>query len=420
MSLRPVRERREWGDDDSATPILHVDMDAFFAAVELIERPELRGKAVIVGGQHRGVVVSATYEARAAGVHAAMPMARARALCPHAVVLPPRHERYREVSAAVLDILRQATPVLEQVSIDEAFLDVSGARRRLGPPTRIAAQLREEIRNELSVDASVGIAATKFVAKLASSHAKPNGMLLIPADATVPFLHSLPVKALWGVGERTAEQLASRAIHTVADLAHTPAATLHRLLGVASGQRLLDLSWGRDPRPVQPHRPEKTIGHELTFPQNLSRPEDLNAVLLDQAHRCAARLRAAEVVSATVSIKVRFADFTTLTRARSLATPTDVAHEVYTAARELFAGVDVPAGGVRLLGVRCEALSPAATTALQGTLDGSEASRREAERAMDSIRARYGSSAVRAGALVRPNPADRAVGSGEPPPPGAG
>lgn len=401
-SVRSAAVRRQWGEDDSATPILHVDMDAFFAAVELIERPELRGRAVIVGGQHRGVVVSATYEARAAGVHAAMPMARARALCPHAVVLPPRHDRYREVSAAVLDILRRATPVLEQVSIDEAFLDVSGARRRLGSPVRIATQLREQIRTELSVDASVGIASTKFVAKLASSHAKPNGMLLIPADATVAFLHSLPVGALWGVGERTAELLASRAIHTVADLAHTPPTTLHRLLGVSSGQRLLDLSWGRDPRPVQPHRPEKSIGHEQTFPEDLTRSEDLNAVLLDQAHRCAARLRAAEMVSATVSIKVRFADFTTLTRARSLPTPTDVAHEVYTAARDLLAGVDIPSSGVRLLGVRCEALSPAATTALQGTLDGGESSRREAERAMDSIRARYGHGAVRAGALVRP------------------
>lgn len=379
-------------------------MDAFFAAVELIERPDLRGKAVIVGGAHRGVVVSATYEARASGVHSAMPMARARALCPHAVVLPPRHERYREVSADVLGILRQITPVLEQVSIDEAFLDVSGARRRLGSPTQIAAQLRAQIRRELSVDASVGIAATKFVAKLASSHAKPDGMLLIPEPATVDFLHSLPVGALWGVGERTAERLATLAIHTVADLAHTPAATLHRLLGVAAGQRLVDLSWGRDPRPVQPHQPEKSIGHEQTFPENLTRADELHAVLLDQAHRCAARLRAAEVVSATISIKVRFGDFTTLTRARSLAAPTDVAHEVYTTARELLAGMELPAGGVRLLGVRCEALSPVATTAVQPTLDDAGTGRRDAERAMDSIRRRYGTGAVRAAALVRGGP----------------
>lgn len=395
--------RGDWGTDDSGASILHVDMDAFFAAVELIERPDLRGTAVIVGGRHRGVVVAATYEARAYGVHSAMPMARAQALCPHAVVLPPRHERYREVSAAVLDILRQVTPVLEQVSIDEAFLDVSGARRRLGPPTQIGQQLRERIRTELSVDASVGVAATKFVAKLASSHAKPDGMLLIPPGSTVAFLHSLPVGALWGVGERTAEQLASRGIRTVSELAHTPAAALHRLLGVAAGQRLLDLSWGRDPRPVQPHRQEKSIGHEQTFPVNLHKPDELNAVLLDQAHRCAARMRAAEVVSATVSIKVRYADFTTLTRSRSLPVPTDVAHEVYATARELLAAMSLPNGGVRLLGVRCEALSPAATTAVQGTLAESGPGHREAEQVMDSITARYGTGAVRAGSLVRPN-----------------
>lgn len=393
---------RDWGDDDTGAPILHVDMDAFFAAVELIERPDLRGKAVIVGGQHRGVVVSATYEARAFGVHSAMPMARARALCPQAVVLEPRHERYREVSLAVLQILGEITPVLEQVSIDEAFLDVSGARRRLGSPTQIAQQIRERIRAELFVDASVGVAGTKFVAKLASSHAKPDGMLLIPAEATVPFLHALPVGALWGVGERTAERLASMAIHTVSDLAQTPAPTLHRLLGVAAGQRLLDLSWGRDPRPVQPQRQEKSIGHEQTFAVNLSRTEELNAVLLDQAHRCAMRLRAAGTVTATVSIKVRFADFTTLSRSRALSEPTDVAQAIYVTARDLLAGVVLPAGGVRLLGVRCEALSPAATTAVQGTLAGPGPSRREAERAMDSITARYGRGAVRAATLVRP------------------
>ncbi|MGC0143774.1 DNA polymerase IV [Pseudactinotalea sp. Z1732] len=393
---------RDWGDDDSGAPILHVDMDAFFAAVELIERPDLRGKAVIVGGRHRGVVVSATYEAREFGVHSAMPMARARAICPHAVVLEPRHERYREVSLAVLQVLGEITPVLEQVSIDEAFLDVSGARRRLGSPTQIAQQIRERIRTELFVDASVGVAGTKFVAKLASSHAKPDGMLLIPAEATVPFLHALPVGALWGVGERTAERLASMAIHTVSDLAHTPAPTLHRLLGVAAGQRLLDLSWGRDPRPVQPQRQEKSIGHEQTFAVNLSRTEELNAVLLDQAHRCAMRLRAAGTVTASVSIKVRFADFTTLSRSRALSEPTDVAQAVYATARELLAGVALPAGGVRLLGVRCEALSPAATTAVQGTLAGPGPGRRDAERAMDSITARYGRGAVRAATLVRP------------------
>ncbi|WP_342741448.1 DNA polymerase IV [Ruania alba] len=195
---RSASARRDWGADDSESPILHVDMDAFFASVELIDRPELRGKPVIVGGRQRGVVLAATYEARASGVHSAMPMTRARVLCPQAIVIPPDHTRYREVSRAVMRILGDITPVIEPLGIDEAFLDVSGARRRLGPPSMIGQRLRERIAAELRVPASVGIASTKFVAKLASSHAKPDGLLLIPSGATLAFLHSLPVGALWG------------------------------------------------------------------------------------------------------------------------------------------------------------------------------------------------------------------------------
>src|SRR5690625_1054980 len=199
--------RRDWGADDSGCTILHVDMDAFFAAVELLDRPDLVGRPVIVGADRRGVVLSATYEARSYGVHSAMPMARARALCPSAVVLPPHHDTYARVSRQVMAILAEVTPVMEKVSIDEAFLDVAGAVRRLGPPARIAAAIRSRVHAELGVPASVGVAATKFVAKLASSHAKPDGLLLVPRAATVPFLHSLPVGALWGVGDKTRERL---------------------------------------------------------------------------------------------------------------------------------------------------------------------------------------------------------------------
>ena len=397
---RSKAANRDWGADDSGTPILHVDMDAFFAAVELIDRPELRGRPVIVGGQHRGVVLSATYEARAAGVHSAMPMSRARALCPQAIVISPDHRRYRDVSREVMRILGEVTPVIEPLSIDEAFLDVSGARRRVGPPTVIAERIRERIARELHVIASVGIASTKFVAKLASSHAKPDGMLLIPHEATIPFLHALPVGALWGVGERTQETLARLAIHTVADLAHTPPPALYRLVGAASGQRLLDLAWGRDPRAVEPVRQEKSIGHEQTFFTDLTDLADLSAVLLDQSHRCAARLRAAELVTSGVSIKVRLADFTTLTRSHPLDAATDVAHDIYMAARSLLAGMTLPPGGVRLLGVRCDALSDSATTAVQATLDDPGTERRDAERTMDVVRARYGASALTAGSLI--------------------
>ncbi|WP_277049344.1 DNA polymerase IV [Ruania albidiflava] len=407
---RSAGARRDWGGDDSGAPILHVDMDAFFASVELIDRPELRGTPVIVGGQHRGVVLAATYEARASGVHSAMPMTRARVLCPQAVVISPDHDRYRDVSRAVMAILGEITPVLEPVSIDEAFLDVSGARRRLGPPAEIARRLRERIAAELHVPASVGVAATKFVAKLASSHAKPDGLLVIPAPATVSFLHSLPVGALWGVGERTAERLSRLAIQTVADLAHTPLPTLQQAVGRAGGQRLHDLSWGRDPRPVEPVRREKSIGHEQTFATNLTDRAELAAVLLDQAHRCAARLRTGELLAGGVAIKVRHADFTTLTRSRALEAPSDVAHQLYLTARELLAGMDLPRAGVRLLGLRCESLSDAATTAVQVRLDEDETGRRQAERAMDVIRQRYGVDSLTVGSLVRPTTTENAPG----------
>lgn len=398
---RSAAARRDWGGDDSQTPILHVDMDAFFASVELIDRPELRGRPVIVGGQHRGVVLAATYEARASGVHSAMPMTRARVLCPQAVVISPDHHRYREVSRGVMAILAEVTPVMEPLSIDEAFLDVSGARRRLGAPAEIARRLRERIAAELRVPASIGVASTKFVAKLASSHAKPDGLLVIPKEATVPFLHSLPVGALWGVGERTAERLSRLAIHTVADLAHTPPATLQQAIGRSGGQRLFDLAWGRDPRPVEPVHREKSIGHEQTFALNLTDRADLSAVLLDQAHRCAARLRNGGLLAGGVSIKVRHADFTTLTRSRALEAPSDVAHQLYLVARELLAGVSLPSEGVRLLGLRCESLTDSATTAVQVRLDEEDTGRRLAEEAMDHVRQRYGVGSLTVASLVR-------------------
>ena len=407
---RSTSVNRDWGGDDSASPILHVDMDAFFASVELLDRPELHGYPVIVGAAHRGVVLAATYAARASGVHSAMPMSRARVLCPHAVYIRPNHERYRRTSRAVMDILAEVTPVLEQVSIDEAFLDVSGAYRRLGSPSQIGHRLRERIRTELGLPASVGVAATKFVAKLASSHAKPDGMLVIPSAATVPFLHELPAGALPGVGERTAERLSRLAIHTVADLAHTPVQTLQQALGRAGGQHLHDLAWGRDPRPVEPVRREKSIGHEQTFAENITDRGLLDAVLLDQAHRCAARLRSAELLTAGVAIKVRLPDFTTLTRSRALAAPSDIAQQLHHTARELLAGMTLPSGGVRLLGLRCEGLSPAATTAVQVALDTDDADLRRAERAMDVVRQRYGVGSLTVGSLVRATTTENGAG----------
>lgn len=410
-AVRSEHARRDWGSDDSKTPILHVDMDAFFAAVELLDRPDLRGRPVIVGGRERGVVLAATYEARAFGIHSAMPMAQARALAPHAVILAPNHHKYRDMSARVMQMLREITPVVEQLSIDEAFLDVSGARRRLGSPVQITEAIRGRIATELGVVASVGIASTKFVAKLASHHAKPDGALLVPHGATIDFLHSLPVGAIWGVGERTEARLASGGIRTVAELAHTPPGVLQGMLGAAAGARLHDLAWGIDPRPVEVVRQDKSIGHEQTFPTNLTDRSDLEAVLLDQSHRVAARLRAAKLVAAVTAIKIRFADFRTLSRSTTLNNPTDVAYELYQAGLAMLRKVPIPRTGVRLLGIRGERLSESASTAIQPLLGQQGPEHGQAERVMDQIHQRFGDAVVRAGSLIEP-PGTRNRGTG--------
>lgn len=395
---RSAAARRDWGSDDAGCTVLHVDMDAFFASVEILDDPTLRGRPVIVGGGERGVVSSASYEARAAGVHAAMPMGRARTLCPRARVLPVRHARYAEVSRQVMAVLGEVTPVLEQVSVDEAFLDVSGALRRMGPPVAIARWVREQVRRRVGVPASVGVAATKLVAKLASTHAKPDGLLLVPREASVAFVQALPVGALPGVGERTRELLERRGLTTVADLARTPPATLSRWLGAAAGHRLHDLAHAVDPRPVYPARTEKSVGTETTFPADVVDRAELDAVLLAQAHACAARLRAHGLVAWTVSVKLRHADFTTVTRAKSLAAPTDLASEIVAAARALLDRLELPPAGVRLLGLRAERLEDTAA-GVQGALDDNPHLLR-AERAMDGVRERFGAGAVRPASLL--------------------
>lgn len=405
MSRGPRSElaRRSWGTEEDGCSILHVDMDAFFASVELARRPQLRGLPVIVGGAQRGVVLAATYEARAFGVHSAMPMAAALRLCPQAVVVPPDHTAYREVSQGVMQVLGDVTALVEQVSVDEAFLDVAGARRRLGPPTVIGEAIRRQVREQFGITCSVGVAANKFVAKLASGHAKPDGLLLVPRAATIDFLRVLPVGALWGVGERTEASLARWGIRTVAELADSDVATVQRAVGKVAGKHLFDLAWGRDPRPVEPRRDEKSIGAEETFAVDVADPAVVEAKALELADRCAARLRQRRLVARTVSIKVRTADFRTLSRSRTLTTPTDVSREIYLAARDLLAGVDLRGLPVRLIGVRAEGLEDAAATVHQPTLDEavdeSVAGRREAERAMDEVRAKFGRAAIRPGTV---------------------
>jgi DNA polymerase IV len=403
MSRRdPGPVRRDWGEDEDGCSILHVDMDAFFASVELARRPELRGRPVIVGGESRSVVLAATYEARAFGVHSAMPMAQARRLCPRAVVVPPDQAAYREVSRAVMAVLHDVTALVEQVSVDEAFLDVSGARRRCGPPRVVAEQIRSRVRAELGVTCSVGIAATKFVAKLASGFAKPDGVMLVPRASTVDFLHTLPVAALWGVGERTRASLARLGITTVADLAAADVATVQRAVGGVAGAHLHDLAWGRDPRPVVPHRQEKSVGAETTLSEDTRDLTVLEAHLLALSDRCASQLRGRGAVARTVGLKVRTADFQTVTRARTLAVPTDTAGEIHRVARELLAGVDLGGRSVRLVGVRTEGLAEATRVpmTLEESVDDGAAGQRRAEQAMDRVRERFGRDALRPAALV--------------------
>jgi DNA polymerase-4 len=333
-----------------------------------------------------------------------MPMATARRLCPQALVIPPDMPAYRAVSAAVMDVLADVTTLVEQVSVDEAFLDVSGARRRLGPPTTIAALIRRRVHADHGITCSVGIASSKFVAKLASGHAKPDGVLLVPRAATVDFLHTLPVGALWGVGERTEAALARWGVRTVAQLAHSDVRTIQRAVGKVVGAHLHDLSWGRDPRPVEPGRAEKSVGAEVTFPADVYDLAVVQTQALTLADRCAERLRTDGMLARTVGIKVRTSDFRTLTRSRTLATPTDVGREIFLVARELLAGVDLGGLPVRLVGVRAEGLSPAVTTPRQPTLeeatDDDAVARRDAERVMDLVRGRFGHGAIAPGSVT--------------------
>ena len=390
--------------DDSTCTVLHVDMDAFYASVELLSRPMLRGKPVIVGGSgSRGVVLSATYEARAFGVRAAMSMSRAQRMCPEAVIISPDHRRYARVSSGVMEIFRSVTSAVEPISLDEAFLGIAGSTRRFGSPTMIAELLRARVHDEQGITCSVGGAPTKFVAKVASAHAKPDGMLMIPAESVVAFLHPLPVGALWGVGPRTEEQLNSLGVRTVADVAHLPRNVLRRALGPAAGDHLSELAWGRDDRDVQSAPKERSVGHEHTFAGDVDDPEVISRQLLRLSDHVASRLRAAGWVGRTVSIKIRFADFTTITRSKTLPEATDVGRDIYRQANALYEALGLQRARLRLVGVRMEKLQPADAATHQIAFDEPEAGWREAETAMDAARARFGNEVVKPASLLDPD-----------------
>ncbi|GAA4666474.1 DNA polymerase IV [Amycolatopsis dongchuanensis] len=392
--------------DDTGCGLLHVDMDAFFAAVELRTRPELADKPVVVAGSGpRSVVMSANYPAREYGVRAAMPVAVARRLCPHAVFIPPTKGLYGEVSRGVMAIFRELTPLVEPMSLDEAFLDVSGALRRLrATPAEVAELIRQRVRAEHGITCSVGVAAVKFIAKLASGMAKPDGVVVVPADQTLEFLHPLPISALWGVGKRTEESLKRLGLATIADVAAAPLPRLRRAVGNAAAEHLHALANGQDERGVVPESVDKSIGAEHTFDTDQRDPRLLERELLRLSERVAATLRAREVRGRTVSIKVRFADFRTITRARTLAAPTDVARVIHSTAVALL-GEAVSGAEIRLLGVRVEGL--AGTDAPeQLSFERQEPRWRDAEVAADGARAKFGAAAIRPASLLSAEPGE--------------
>ncbi len=379
--------------------ILHVDMDAFFASVAERDNPELKGKAVVIGMGTRGVVSAANYEARKFGIHSAMPVGRARRLAPHAIFLPVDMPRYQEVSGHVMEIFHSFTPWVEPISLDEAFLDVTGSQKLLGTGREIAVAIRRKVEEQEGITCSVGIAPSKFIAKLASAHCKPNGMLEITTDRILTFLHPLPIQAMWGVGPKTAEVLERLGLRTIEDIAKLPRATLIRALGEANGASLYELAWGRDYRDVTPEEPDRSISAAETFPQDLDNPEEILTEFLRLTERATARLRDRGLFAKTISIKVRFADFSTINRSKTLPLPIDSTHDVYEVAKGLYQALRIDRARLRLVGVSLENLSEGAPH--QMMLGEREVGWRQAEGAMDQARARFGKGSVRPARLIK-------------------
>lgn len=398
----------------TSTPILHIDMDAFYASVLLRERPELQSRPVIVGGGHRGVVLAANYPAREYGVRSAMTATRARRLCPHAVVLPPDYDLFATVSSAVMALFRRTTPLVEAISMDEAFLDVSGSLRRLGTPEQIADDLRATIHDEQAITCSVGVAASISVAKLASRRAKPDGVVVVAPEQVTSFLHPLDVGDLYGVGEKTQAMLHRLGLITVGDVAHTPLRTLQRAVGQHLGAHLHELAWGTDRREVVPRGggvfghgvrtgdgdPDKSMGAQETFGRDTDDRTVVLREVLKLTAKVAARLRAAEVAGRTVTITVRFADFTTITRSRTLPEATDGTQEIYATAVRLYDALGLQRARIRLVGVRVEGLLARDQVQRQGVLGERERGWSEADRAVDQATRRFGAAAVRPASLL--------------------
>ncbi|MBC2933520.1 DNA polymerase IV [Nocardioides sp. zg-1228] len=379
-------------------------MDAFFASVALRERPDLVDQPVVVGGSGRGVVLAANYVARGYGIRSALPMARVRRLCPHVVVLAPDYATFAGVSASVMETFRDVTPVVEAMSLDEAFLDVRGATRRLGEPREIAERLRATIHDEQGITCSVGVAASVSVAKVASRRAKPDGVVVVPPAEVASFLHPLDVGELFGVGEKTRTVLRRAGLLTVGDVAHTPLPTLQQTLGRHLGRHLHQLAWGTDRSELSatpgPHEPERSMGADETFARDTADREVVVRELLRLSARVTGRMRAAGVVGRTITLRVRFADFTTITRSRTMPEVTDVTVEVHRAVTRLYDALRLRRERLRLVGVRVEGLVPRAMVQRQLVLGEPEHGWAEADRAVDRATRRFGAAAVRPASLV--------------------
>ena len=400
LTGNPTRSGRAYARRVSVDePILHVDMDAFYASVEVRKDPSLAGRPVLVGGMGgRGVVASASYEARTFGVRSAMPMAKALRLCPQAAILPPDFDMYQQVSADLRDIFLSVTPLVEPLALDEAFLDISGSVRLFGPPEAIGALLRRRVREELGLPCSVGVAPNKFLAKLCSGKAKPDGLLHLRRAEVDAFLAPLPVRDLWGVGEQTAAKLDRYAIRTVADVRATAEQTLIRLLGPASARQIGSLAVGRDERTVVPHEAAKGMSAEETFEHDVDDLDLLRRELLRLAEKVARRLRKGKVAGRTVTLKLRYANFETVTRSRTLLAPVADATELHREAVALFDALRLERVRVRLIGVGMTNLVPdSASRQLSLTTDDRWS---RLERAADVARDRFGGEAVTRGALL--------------------
>lgn len=381
--------------------IIHLDMDAFYASVEVLDRPALRGKPVIVGGPiHRGVVSAASYEARKFGVHSGQPMATAVRLCPHGVILPVRMKRYKEVSDQIFEIFHRYTPLVEPLSLDEAFLDVTDSLKLFGPAESIALRIKKEVLHEVGLTVSAGVGPSKLVAKIASDLNKPDGLTVVPQGKVREFLDPLPIEKLWGVGRVTQKDLSLLKVRTIGDLSRLPKDLLRRRFGL-QGLQLYFLSRGMDDREVQPERAVKSLGREETFPQDITDKNRAFKALLDLSQRVARRLRRHGKMGRTVTLKVTYDDFTPITRSLTLKLPTDDNRKIYQATRELLEKTEAGKRPIRLLGLYLSQL----VTPGEGQLSlfdfpSEEEKAHRLYQAVDRIQERYGEGAIRPGTLL--------------------